>query len=55
MSYDYHGSWESVTGFSSPLFSNPGDILNTVKISIFKTNKFFKRIFQYFEISELER
>ncbi|KAL6464550.1 hypothetical protein MHYP_G00268670 [Metynnis hypsauchen] len=25
MTYDYHGSWEKVTGHNSPLFKNPGD------------------------------
>ena len=30
MSYDYHGSWDSVTGLTSPLYAEPGDNLNTV-------------------------
>lgn len=37
MTYDYHGSWERVTGHVSPLFGSPNDKYsqyNTVSIQI---------------------
>lgn len=47
MTYDFHGSWESVTGHNSPLFNRTGETtyqqqLNTVGISIMNCFQFLE-------------
>jgi chitinase len=34
MAYDYHGSWESVTGLNAPLFARPDDTLDFAVLNL---------------------
>ena len=35
MAYDYHGSFDDVTGFNAPLYGTQGDIYTVVSLLVF--------------------